>query len=1055
MPFHTYPDPATAPVVVAPGAASALVPVVELLSPPSGGLSEMFLTVSCTPEVLGPAPGALAVPTISLSADGAAAVPVTSTNGVDPTEIVTGQVYATVYAEGNGVYRVELYKFSVAAIAWSVELTNNEPGGGADAWFTWVVADTEVEARQPWLEVEPVLDWDATLGMVLTGQSVPLAAPIGNRGTGTLTIGASTGVVGASSFTVDAVPGPIQPGTSGTLDVTFDAPLTPGHDPAEPLDLASDDPEATAATPAHPTSTELSASRGTVEVMLLLDASGSMGYQPDGTTTVAASDARWAKLTTAAEQFLTLLGDLADGLGRFGVSVFPDITDPAFPPTAPSPSAAHLHPPEDVSPGAITAAIAALAVPNPPQPSGGATPMGFGIGHTIGDTAGSFGDFDGSPEALAHNRRIVVLMSDGAHNSGDHPSIYWRTNEGNGCGDPGTAVAGRSFVDKSVSAITVAYGDPEVTAFQVDHDLLSVIACKSGGTALDALADDAGLDLLKSFRDALTDGLALDPTIDPGGVLTPSAPSVRRAVQVLSVDRQVSFVVDWITSQPGRLRIDLLTPLCELVSSSAPPAGVVAHESSRFAVVTVSEEYLRNDADPSRPRHGEWTLVITADDLDDGNERYQYSVLTRSRLRLQLTAGSTRYVAGDTIDLTADLRLDGRPVRDASVTVHHDRPGQAAANWLAALPVTDDELEAAADDLGDPEATAIGIKAHALHRRGERFDPLAESLTLPMAPSPDGRYLLTLPGNATPGTYTFRAVATGELDGVPFRREQRHQVRVGVAPDPAFTLVDIGYLVLDNQVRAVVRVWPRDRFGNAVMIDPSVDPSLDIRVAGAEPLTGVQTNNDGSYSRVLDVARAGALSVTVAFGGRVVVGDRAVPPPRGLRYADRLVDYVPGAEAEPGANRHAEPQAVLGEPGSPPRDFLALGAGGHVAVAVGELHVLARGGHDVNVIVPTGSARRSYLVQARHPMTGRWLDLGASEGTSASFSLASAGLRSTPSVRVLDTSGRTREPNLAVSSAPGAHVAGVGFAAIGEAPAGCLGVPLRLPAQLGRWLGRG
>lgn len=1053
MTFQTYPDPAAAPVVVVPGATSPPVSVVELMSPPAGGLSEMFVTVACTPPVLGPVAGVLAPPTVALSADGAPAVPVTSVGGVDPTEVVTGQVYATVHAEGDGVYRVELYKFSVPAISWAVELTNNEPGGGSDAWFTWVVADAEAEARQPWLEVDPVLDWD-TLGTVFTGQHVPYAAPVGNRGTGPLTLGLATGVVGTSSFEVMGVPGPIQPGTTAPLDLTFHAPPNPGQESGVSLDLASDDPEAANAAPAHPTSPELSGSRGRLEVMLLLDASGSMGYQPDGTTTVSASDARWAKLAAAAEQFLDLLGDFSDGLGRFGVSVFPDITDPAFPPQAPSPSAAHLHPPEDISPAAISTAVAALAVPNPPQPSGGATPMGFGIGHTIGDTAGSFGDFDSSPEAVAHNRRILVLMSDGAHNSGDHPSIYWRTAEGDGCPDAGTAAVGRSFVDKAVAAITVAYGDPEVTAFQVDHDLLSLVACKSGGAALDALADDAGLDLLKGFRDALIDGLALDPSIDPGGVLTAASPSVRRGVQVLEADQQVSFVVDWVSAGRGRLRVDLLTPLCELVSSSDPPRGILVHEAARFLVVTVTEDYLRNAEDPTRPRDGQWTLIITADDLGDGSERYQYSVLTRSRLRLQLTAGSARHVAGDTIGLVADLRLDGRPVPDASVTVHYDRPGQAAMNWLAALPVTADELQAASADLGDPEAGAIGTKAHALHRRGERFDPLGQSAALRMTPSPDGAHRLTLPDSSIPGTYTFRAVATGELDGIPFRREQRVQVRVGVLPDPAFTLVDIAYVLVNDVLRAQVRVWPRDRFGNVVMIDPAIDPSLDIRVGGAKPLAGVQTNHDGSYSRLVDLAPGAGVSVTVTMGGQVVLADEAVPPPSGLRYADRLVDHVPGAEAAPGANSHTDPEALLGEPGTPPRDFLALGAGGQVTVAVGEQYVLARGGDDVNVIVAGGSPLRAYTVQAQQPVTGRWVDLGRSEGTSASFGLASADLIWTPAVRVVDASGRTREADLSVSTAPGAQVAGIGFRAVGEQPSGCFGVPMKLKYLVG-WLLRG
>lgn len=1048
MAFHVHPDPAAAPLAVPALTTAAPVGFTELVGPSGAGAEgTVFLTVAVSAVALGPLPAALAAPSISLSANGAPAITVTSVGGLNYTPLAGGLVYGSVYPEGNGVYRLELEKYTSDPITWTVTLRNNDP---AECRMTWVVADSATDARQPWVDVGAVLDWDDLVGRSLTGQSVPLTAPVGNRGTGPLSLSLAAGVVGASDFEVVAVPGPVNPGSAGDLDLVFHAPATPGSVAGVILDLGANDPADAAAPPPHPTQPELAASHGQLEVMLLLDGSGSMGYQPDGTLKVSDSDTRWAKMTVAAEQFLTLLGDFSDGLGRFGVSVFPDITDPAFPPLAPSPSAAHLHAPADIAPAAITAAIGALDVDDIPQPSGGATPMGFGIGFSMGDTAGSFGDFLSSADAVAHNERILVLMSDGAHNSGPHPSIYWRTAEGSGCADAGSAGAGRSFADKGVRAITVAYGDPEVTAFEVDHALLALMACKSGGTALDALADDAGLDLLKSFRTALTDGLALDPTVDPGGVLVQGAASVRRTVNVLASDQQVSFVADWVSDRRGRLRIDLLTPGCDLISSAGQNGpGITVHSGPRFVIVTVDESYLRNDADPDHPRHGEWTMIISADLGIEDSEQYQYAVLTRSRLRLRVTAGSSGYCAGDTVVLTAGLRLDGRPVPDATVIVQHERPGLAGLNWLAAQPVSERELAAAQQALGDPEATALGVKTHALHLRGERFDPFTQSVTLPMTAQPDGTWALTLPGNPTPGTYTFTVVATGELDDVPFRREQRVQVRVGVRPDPAFTLVDVAYTVLDDRPVAVITAWPRDRFGNVVLVDTSLDPTIDIQVAGARPITAVIGRLDGSYTRTVTQPAGGAPEVTVSIGGVAVVTGRPVPAPAGLHWADRLVAHTAGAEAEPGANRHAEPAAVLGAPDD---EFLALGAAGQVTVAPGQQHVLARGADDVNVVVADPRALRSYRVQAQRPVTGEWIDVGTSAGVSASFSLRAAGLVSSPAIRVVDTSLRTREPGLSVSHAPGAQVAGIGFRTVGDAPSSCLGLPLQWKDLLARLL---
>src|SRR5204863_1070980 len=114
-----------------------------------------------------------------------------------------------------------------------------------------------------------------------------------------------------------------------------------------------------------------------------------------------------------------------------------------------------------------------------PQQNGGATPMGFGIGHVMGTTATGFGYFQGDANSLTFDKRYMVLMSDGANNSGppNPPDFY------------GTGAT--SFKGKKVKVITVGYGDPAVTAFEVDHVLLNTIATQSDGQFLDAGADDA------------------------------------------------------------------------------------------------------------------------------------------------------------------------------------------------------------------------------------------------------------------------------------------------------------------------------------------------------------------------------------------------------------------------------------------------------------------------------------------------------------------------------------------------------------------------------------
>ena len=157
---------------------------------------------------------------------------------------------------------------------------------------------------------------------------------------------------------------------------------------------------------------------------------------------------------------------------------------------------------------------------------------------------------------------------------------------------------------------------------------------------------------------------------------------------------------------------------------------------------------------------------------------------------------------------------------------------------------------ATADALHGQDVSAIYIKAFAAKLKGISFDPQNQQLTIPMT-DPDNRgvYAATIDATTTPDGHKIYVTAIGTTaDGVVFRRERAVEVLVSVRPDPEFTLLDIRYDALQANpglLSATVRVTPRDRFPNVMLIDPATSHDIQLSATGAT-LTGLTTTFDGS-----------------------------------------------------------------------------------------------------------------------------------------------------------------------------------------------------------------
>lgn len=1085
MDFHVYPDtpanPQEHPLEILPGDSSTLATIEKFTGPGSVGTSNyenvMFIRVALL------ASGTVAEPTIRLQVTNNTNTPPVYPGNLEPiigdappddapatgygTQILDGEnvpvAYGFKYGEqGNNVYLIKVVVGELDT-SWKMSITNNDSSLHE---FTWVVANSDGKSKQPWIEVETTqVDFP---GHHLTGVlSNPKPITIHNRGTGTLTL---------------TKPEPIPPSTTidwslgngfhifdyDTEGEPFPATVEPNEEPPKVLKvqfkldtvgpansleyfIVCDDTTIPAPGTVGITHTNkvtlTGGTAGSLEVILLLDGSGSMAWDPQGNMGVPPEQSRWSHLTGVVHQFLTLLGNLGEGTGRFGVAVFPDITQP--PVTAPSAnSLPYAGGGGSTEATEITTEIttgdaigkAKGAVDGQQQPTG-RTPMGKGIEVTIG-AANAYGYFQSSQAEIEYNERWLVLMSDGEHNwPPPVPEDFYKTNEGLS-NEPGNAGPGESFIDKAIKVFTIGYGDPESTV-HVNNDLLKRITSKSGVApdghqdghqAVSATETEA---LAMAFRRFIEDAFGLQPESDPPGVLTGGTPPTRHHVTVTPYDSKVIFVVDWWNFGCDRVEVSLVTPLCEVITAedAMRTNGLSYHEHNRYKMFIVDDGFLRNKA--GEPRYGAWTLKISGQHLDEGDsEPYAYSVITRSRAQMAIGVSRRRHAAGRVINIKANMTIDGAPLPNPSFTLHVTEPVYSKHNWLARTHVSGEDYYGWEKELAGQDVNALDLKARVAAYKGLKFENILRSRSMPMVRrrGKSSTYVARIENTTVPGTYAFRVTAVAETtSGVVIRRERTITVHVGVRPEAEHTLVDIDYRrVLEGKATMnQINVWvmPRDRFCNVVLVDPKNDPSICITAKGAEPTDDLIGHLNGSYSRTFRYVPGTEPSINLRVGGRKVVPKLDLAPAEKLDYVNCVFTFIEGHEATKGENQHNQPEAILGSVlDKDPDEFVSLGGFGSITVGFDGKGILAAGEaeDDITVFVRRDEDLRPYAVEVLAGDKDAWVELGTSPGVTQSFSLGKPGVRAAKAIRITDRSGRTTDRGGKPIATPGVSIRGVG-----------------------------
>jgi len=1033
--YPTQPSPLTVAKAPSPGVptSSAPQPFTQRAAvyPPfqAAYAQVMFIAVGMT--------GATATPTFQLQAGTGPALTLLAQHlqiNSDATGTRLGDAWVT--PSSANVFDIFVGFDQTPTVTWNLTIQNNDTT--TDGQFTWVVADNPADTVQPWIDVEPVtLSYDALINEVESD-----SVQVSNYGTGPFTVTALSPALPANLALATTLPLTVPPGAAAPLTVTFTAPGTSGSTNAT-VTLTINPADAAAGTTAgHNEQLTINALAQQLEVVLLLDDSGSMSWDPLGNPLPAgSSSARWSELEDGANQFLDYLAHFGNTHGGYGIARFPP-GDPNVPasydivPFTAIPTQPNI--------GSAQHAIGAIT----PLDN---TPMGDGM-HRVMDKATSY--FATDQPSIDNDRRWLILMSDGAQNQGSSPTDFTTPTD--------------LLSQNKIAVFSVGYGIPPHS--NVDLPLLQSLASASYGGGQFRAVDRDGITaqtLAQALRDTLKAGLTpTGSSRDPSAVFLIGQDEARHDVLLTPYDGKTAFSLNWDTPDASRLQLELLSPACEVITpdnaGQGPLSQVTFRGGTRYQSYYFDSDFLANPG--GQPRYGTWTMVVTgptelqaapanpagAADASQVYEYYSYDVTTESSLRLRLTLDQSAYYAGDPVGVSARLTAAGLPVTGASVVLSTTSPAQSLANWLAGITVPADAMAQAAQQLQGQDATPILVKALGAQIAGLQFDPSAQQGSLVMTdPHRIGTYQATYTDTTVPEQRTLYVTAIGETpDGTSFRREGKLGVFVQVRPDPVATIFTLHF---GSGGTANATVFPRDKFGNVLFTEPRPAGSLQLVASGAE-FTGPLVNNlDGSYSRPLRITGPSP-AVGVQFDGQDVIPARPVPPLADLHYVDEVIRFDAGAIAS--ANQHGDPQAVLGSiDGKPADTFLSLGAAGQLTVGFRRQVILATdGGDDITVFIQPDDDLRAYRLEAystehRHEDDGdeddghgdhehedhrHWVPLGESIGVTQSFGLRAAGLESTPALRITDTSGRARGTDLNPLTTPGVSVRGVGVLRTGR-----------------------
>jgi hypothetical protein len=532
--------------------------------------------------------------------------------------------------------------------------------------------------------------------------------------------------------------------------------------------------------------------RHPLDVVLVLDKSGSMGDLPPD---AVAGATKSAILKSALEAFIATwqLVDLPNGTGewsqdRIGVVFFDSTAAPQTIAGADAPANFFVQRGADGGPwDAVSAKVDSLT-------PGGSTSIGDGINQAMAQW-----------EADPKSDLSLIAVTDGMQNTA--PLVAPAPSGFLGL----TPVAGLPLElhSRFIPIRTIGFGTPAA----VDDALLKNIALETAGVSYISINGTTMFDNFASTLVSILKGNTASLALRRHGTLTGAGPGAPEPVIVDPSAARVVFLLQWAPPRRAALELEVFRPGSSTV---AIPAAKKKTAQSTIQSFDIRAEEL-----------GTWSVRVRRDVAADANAiPYTLNVLFLEKHLDYRVAFDTLHAGtfdaihagtGDSVRLRANVTYDGKPLAGlpaGAIRVRIQRPAEGLGTILHDTRVADSASGATTTPAGDIQS--------AYDRKLARLTDAAllgrimprDADTIALTDKKNGVYGGTFTGTSTPGLYAYEVVLdwddarTGHI-----RREERLEQHVKVKPDAGRTEI---VTTPGANGTVLVRVTPRDKFGNYV-----------------------------------------------------------------------------------------------------------------------------------------------------------------------------------------------------------------------------------------------
>jgi hypothetical protein len=281
---------------------------------------------------------------------------------------------------------------------------------------------------------------------------------------------------------------------------------------------------------------------------------------------------------------------------------------------------------------------------------------------------------------ISGSRKVIVLLSDGAHNC---PTWNIQTSTINSYTE--------TLRNAGISMYTIGFGNPAY----IPNNMLSSLAAGTCGIHYDITALksnsynpsspsawDPATALDAAYASIIVNGLGLSATIDPLDIIR-RGETKQHSVPVTDLDDMICFYISWVKSQANYLGLKLKTPGGSYLPLASP--GVSVTNKPNHTIITLNQDILIQPG-----MSGEWKLEVDGTAVSDSAEHYQFTVINSSdRLKLNTWFDCRRFYAGEAVKIYLELLYKGERVKGIdNILTGGSGPGVSLGNWLASKHVT-------------------------------------------------------------------------------------------------------------------------------------------------------------------------------------------------------------------------------------------------------------------------------------------------------------------------------------------------------------------------------